>query len=309
MPIDTKTPLRFQNLGIDKVKISLYYAVMKKIFVYFFVIVTTLSLIGCSHSNDNSIYDTPDNNFEQNTPENDFTGSDENSNLPPNKDPIQNSTPPSEPEKIVLSYLVSNTDNLRIRAKANNNSEILGYLDKNDALALLGETEKYYKTIYKEKDAYVHKSYCKIMEMEKSGEKEEKAIELGSKLLGYPYVWGSQRYHWGNGKLNTAFVNGEFDCSALVQYVYYKSNGVILDLTTRTQINNGIPVTRENLKRGDLMFFTNSSRKNLTGNERIGHVGIYFGNNYILHTASDHAVIEPISTTRWSYYITARRVV
>ena len=57
------------------------------------------------------------------------------------------------------------------------------------------------------------------------------------------------------------------------------------------------------------MFFTNASRYNKTGNERIGHVGIYFGNNYILHTASDHAVIEPISAQRWNYTITARRVV
>ena len=282
---------------------------MKKIFAYLFVIITSLSFIGCAYQNGNPINNSTNNDFGQSTPENDFTGSEDNSNLPPNKYPIQNSTPPSEPEKVVLSYLVSNVDSLRIRANTSTNSTILGYLDKYDALAIRGETENYYKTTYKEKDAYVHKSYCTVMEIEKSGEKEEKAIELGSKLLGYPYVWGSQRYHWGNGKLNTAFVNGEFDCSALVQYVYYKSNGVILDLTTRTQINNGTPVEKENLKRGDLMFFTNSSRKNLTGVERIGHVGIYFGNNYILHTASDHAVIEPISTTRWSYYITARRVV
>ena len=55
--------------------------------------------------------------------------------------------------------------------------------------------------------------------------------------------------------------------------------------------------------------WTNASRKNKVGIERIGHVGIYFGNNYILHTASDHAVIEPISNTRWGYYVTARRVV
>ena len=68
-------------------------------------------------------------------------------------------------------------------------------------------------------------------------------------------------------------------------------------------------VKRSELKRGDLMFFTNASRKDKTGMERIGHVGIYFGNNYILHTASDHAVIEPISSVRWSYYVTARRVI
>ena len=38
-------------------------------------------------------------------------------------------------------------------------------------------------------------------------------------------------------------------------------------------------------------------------------VGIYFGNNYILHTASDFAVLEPISSLRWSYYISARRII
>lgn len=72
---------------------------------------------------------------------------------------------------------------------------------------------------------------------------------------------------------------------------------------------NNFCVKKENLARGDLMFFTNQSRKDKVGIERIGHVAIYLSNNYILHTATDHAVIEPISPTRWSYYITTRRVV
>ena len=147
------------------------------------------------------------------------------------------------------------------------------------------------------------------MEVESEQDSVEKAIEIGCSLLGHPYVWGSQRYHWGNGKLNSNFVKGEFDCSALVQYIYYKANKTILDVTSRAQSYNGVEVKKSELKRGDLMFFTNASRKNKVGVERIGHVAIYFGNNYVLHTASDHAVIEPISATRWSYYITARRVV
>ena len=56
------------------------------------------------------------------------------------------------------------------------------------------------------------------------------------------------------------------------------------------------------------MFFTAVSRYNKTGVERIGHVALYLGENYILHTASDHAVIEQISDTRWGYYIVARDV-
>ncbi len=230
----------------------------------------------------------------------------DNDEISDSNDPTDTITPTPT---LYAKYLVSKTDNLRIRSRASSSSSVLGYLDKNDALSILGESGSYYKTVYKENTAYVHKSYCKIMEIEQSGEKEEKAIELGCTLLGYPYVWGSQRYHWGNGKLNTNFIQGEFDCSALVQYVYFKSNGVNLDLTTRTQVNQGTFVNKSELKRGDLMFFTNASRKSLTGNERVGHVGIYLGNNYILHTASDHAVIEPISDTRWSYYITSRRVV
>ena len=56
------------------------------------------------------------------------------------------------------------------------------------------------------------------------------------------------------------------------------------------------------------MFFTNSTRKDKVGVERIGHVALYLGNNYILHTASDYAKIEQISSTRWSYYIQSQRM-
>lgn len=208
-----------------------------------------------------------------------------------------------------LTYVRSETDSLRVRSAPNSKSKTIGYLDEGDLVENHGKEGNYYVTVYKEQTAYVHSSYCSTFEVESSTNEVEKTINLASTLLGYPYVWGSQRYHWGNGKLNANYVHGEYDCSALVQYVYYISNGVKLDLTTRTQVRNGKEVSRDDIQRGDLMFFTNASRKNLTGVERIGHVGIYFGNNYILHTASDYAVIEPISSTRWSYFITARRVV
>ena len=224
-------------------------------------------------------------------------------------DSTSDSTEENDNVKRKKKYVVSTTNSLIVRSNATTNSMILGYLDKNDALTFIGEKNNFYQTIFKEKTAYVSKAYTKIMEIDIENEQIESAIELGTKLLGYPYVWGSQRYHWGNGKLNTNYVHGEYDCSALVLYVYYKSNNVILDVTSRAQSLNGVSVDIENLKRGDLMFFTNESRKNKSGIERIGHVGLYFGNNYILHTASDHAVIEPISNERWSYYITSRRVI
>ena len=229
--------------------------------------------------------------------------------FPENDNLVEDEVEEETEEKKYKKYLVSKTDGLRVRSSPSGSSSVVGSLDKNDVVAYIDSVNEYYKTIYKEKTAYIHKKYCDVLEIEESDEKIEKAIEVGASLLGYPYVWGSQRYHWGNGKLNSNFVSGEYDCSALTLYVYYKSNGVILDVTSRKQTYNGKEVKRADLKRGDLLFFTNAQRKDKKGEERIGHVGIYFGNNYILHTASDHAVIEPISATRWSYYITARRVV
>ena len=104
------------------------------------------------------------------------------------------------------------------------------------------------------------------------------------------------------------FTADEFDCSSLMQYIFYRGAGVELDVTTRTQILQGEETPREEIGRGDLLFFTNASRKNKTGIERVGHVALYLGGNYILHTASDFAKVEEISALRWSYFLTARRV-
>ena len=82
---------------------------------------------------------------------------------------------------------------------------------------------------------------------------------------------------------------------------------MLLDVNTRTQVKQGTKVKSGDLQRGDLMFFTNASRYYKTGIERVGHVALYLGDNYILHTASDYAKIEQISSTRWSYFLEARR--
>ncbi len=83
-----------------------------------------------------------------------------------------------------------------------------------------------------------------------------------------------------------------------MQYMFYKGADKLLQVNTRTQIYQGKTVKKSELKRGDLMFFTNADRKDNKGIERVGHVAMYLGNNYILHTASDYAKIEQISALR-----------
>ena len=146
--------------------------------------------------------------------------------------------------------------------------------------------------------------------MEKSGDDMVEAdIAEGTKFMGVPYVYGAVRLHDGKGNLLKGFSLDAFDCSSLMQYMFYKGADKLLQVTTRTLVKQGTTVSKSKLKRGDLMFFTNASRKNNTGIERIGHVAMYLGDNYILHTASDYAKIEQISSTRWSYYIQSQRMI
>lgn len=196
---------------------------------------------------------------------------------------------------------------LNVRSAPSASAKSIGCLDKGDYVSFLEENNGWYTTFYKEKKGYVSAKYCDVIEIPLGSEKTENIIDEGKKLLGYPYIWGSERYHWGNGKLNKAFVPGRYDCSALMQYIFYKGGNDLLGLTTREQVIQGKKINKSNIERGDLLFFTNSSRKNLTGIERVGHVGLYLGNNLMLHTASDYACIEEISNARWSYYISASR--
>jgi cell wall-associated NlpC family hydrolase len=120
-------------------------------------------------------------------------------------------------------------------------------------------------------------------------------------------VYGAVRLHNGKGKLLSGFTAQKFDCSSLIQYIFYKGSGTLLDVTTRTQVKQGKAVKSGDLQRGDCLFFTNEDRQYNTGIERVGHVALYLGDNYILHTASDYARIEQISAKRWKFFIEARR--
>lgn len=208
-----------------------------------------------------------------------------------------------------MRYIQSDADGLNVRKGPGTNYASLGSLDKGDLVSYVGESGGFYKTYYRGREAYVSQKYAHIIEMQKTSAAVENVIGEGVKLLGTPYVYGAVRLHDGNGRMLSNFDVNKFDCSSLMQYVFYKGAKVLLQVNTRTQVKQGSEVKRSELQRGDLLFFTNASRKNKAGIERIGHVGLYLGDGYMLHTASDHAVIEKISSLRWSYYITGRRIV
>ena len=218
-------------------------------------------------------------------------------------------TIPEPPKVTTVSYIKVTADGVNIRSGAGTGYSALGTAEKSTLYALLGEENGFYKTNYKNKTVYISKKYCEKYEMQKSDDTIEAVIAEGTKCLGVPYVYGATRLHDGKGNMYKGFTTNAFDCSSLMQYMFYRGADRLLDVNTRTQIYQGTTVSKSNLKRGDLIFFTNASRKNNKGIERVGHVAMYLGDNYILHTASDYAKIEQISSTRWSYYIQTQRMI
>ncbi len=211
----------------------------------------------------------------------------------------------------IKTYVLSKVDSLAVRSKANTSSEKLGSLDKGDMVSFCGEENGWYITYFRGRKAYVSaaEKFTEKTEMKRAENAVEEVIARGEKLLGTPYVYGAVRLHDGSGNLLKGFTANKFDCSSFMQYIFYYGADLVLGSTTRTQATQGAEVSRSELMRGDLIFMTNSSRKNNVGIERIGHVAMYLGDGYILHTASDHAVIEKMTDARWNNYITARRMI
>ncbi len=277
---------------------------MRKIWIRFTtlfivgVIATCITFIGCSEQSTDTIPKPP-----QETP------------LP---DDIPPQVPPQVPEEPKpqaqqkAQYVRAKTNGLNVRSGPSTSYSVVGQLEKGDMVTLIEKSGNWYKTRYKNKIAYLsaNENHTEIKTMEKhADERIEKVIEEGLNLLGFPYVYGAIRLHDGKGVKLKGFDSGKYDCSSLTQTIYYNGASVLLDLTTRTQIKQGKHVEKNQLTRGDLMFFTNSQRYDKTGIERVGHVALYLGDNYILHTASDHAVVEEISSRRWSYYLETRRFI
>lgn len=224
--------------------------------------------------------------------------------------PATPAVPEKQPEVQRAEYIKITAGGVNIRSGAGTEYTRLGVAEKDTLYPVTGRVGNWYKTVYRHATAYIHADYCKTVNMDRcANDGLEAVIGKGYECLGVPYVYGAVRYHDGKGNRLGGFTDNAFDCSSLMQYMFKLGAGINLQVNTRTQIYQGVTVGKSNLRRGDLMFFTNASRQNLTGIERVGHVAIYLGDNYILHTASDYAKIEQISSTRWGYYIQAQRII
>lgn len=122
----------------------------------------------------------------------------------------------------------------------------------------------------------------------------EQIVEKAKEYIGVPYLWGG-------------FTPMGFDCSGLVQYVY-KQFGINLERTTYYQVHQGKIVGRNELRAGDLIFFTTNDEDP----NDISHVGLYVGNDLFIQAPKpgDTVRISNLNSAYYSnrYYV-AKRII
>jgi cell wall-associated NlpC family hydrolase len=110
-------------------------------------------------------------------------------------------------------------------------------------------------------------------------------VGIAMQYLGTPYVWGG------------ASPSG-FDCSGFVMYVFSQV-GISLPHNAAAQYGYGVPVSRDQLQPGDLVFFNG-----------LGHDGIYIGGGQFIHSPHTGDVVKISSISGWysSTWVGARRL-
>lgn len=127
----------------------------------------------------------------------------------------------------------------------------------------------YVEKIYNIRKSWITKD-SKIITLSKEEVVEERKeiVDFALSHEGNPYVWGG-----------TDLSDGA-DCSGFVQSTY-EHFGFELPRTAAEQSQIGIPVNKEDLQVGDLVFYPRNGYS-------VGHVGIYIGNGQIINALNEN---------------------
>ena len=201
-----------------------------------------------------------------------------------------------------------------VRYRASFSSQVIGQMEDGAEIRVLSETESFYKVDCYDTNGYIAKSQVVHNEEDNSyrircvaGSTETRtmvyedhctALNLRNSILDMAKAQLGSRYVYGSSR------PGAFDCSGLMYYLYGK-HGIDLHRNASAQMQDGIIVAKSGLQVGDLIFFREYGESTLCS-----HVGIYVGNNQIIHAGSEGVVYADLDFDYFDkYYLCARRII
>ncbi|MCK9479198.1 MAG: NlpC/P60 family protein [Firmicutes bacterium] len=180
--------------------------------------------------------------------------------------------------------LVRASGGLNLRTGMGTNYDILCVIPNGSLVEITGWDNGWYSAIYKGFDGFVSSQYITIRKetLSRSGGRLERTVRSqGEEIVEYAKQYLGYKYTYGGSSPSTGF-----DCSGFTSYVY-KQFGYAINRTAAGQTQNGIGVSWDELEAGDLLIFSNSQ-------QTYGHVGIYMGDGYFIHSVQTGT---PVSIT------------
>ena len=129
-------------------------------------------------------------------------------------------------------------------------------------------------------------------EVRKQAEQERKRIvhESSDALVREAEQWLGTPYRYGGSEKGVGT-----DCSGLTMEVYRRVTGIKIPRNSAEQQRFCVPLKRDNLRAGDLVFFSSAK-----GRGGVSHVGIYVDEGVFVHASSSRGVIA--SNLSENYY-------
>jgi cell wall-associated NlpC family hydrolase len=124
-------------------------------------------------------------------------------------------------------------------------------------------------------------------------------VEQVREVIFYALSLVGINYRWGGTSPQTGF-----DCSGLVSHVYRQIAGLVLPRDSYAMARLGTPISLDDLRPGDLVFFNTMRRP-------FSHVGIYLGEKRFVHAPSAGKTVRVVDMTEpyWAQrYNGARRI-
>ena len=198
-------------------------------------------------------------------------------------------------EELVSAIATVTTDALKVRAEANTESEVITLVPNGEELEVAEAGDEWIKVYLDDEEVFVSAEYVRV------DAKLETAITMtellygqgvsdvrvdlcqyAKEFLGNPYVWGG-----------TSLTNGA-DCSGFVMSVY-ANFGVGLPHSSSALRSAGYGVSLADAQPGDIICYS-------------GHVGIYVGNNTIVHASTAATGIKYTSPVNYKNVLAVRRI-